>query len=251
MNIPDSATLRKAIAITTKIESLQEKLRRLFQSEPIKSDPEDNNYNSELLIGIAKEMSRRGRPPKNSFAVSKKEDYLAKKKSPRPSSLKGKPRATSPSGPLGDAVFKILEEHGVPMKVGQIFEALAKKNYQWTAQKPLQTLYIRMPKLRGIIRVDNGKYGLPSIPFVPVKRGRKAKNNLPVGNQISSSHEAASFQPTELVPVHQPGENGNATFYRIFSSSKGQCSTEGASHSGERVPELSVTLASTEQSCQV
>ena len=41
-----------------------------------------------------------------------------------------------------------------------------------------------------------------------------------------------------LVPVHQPGKNGNSTFYRIFSSAKGQCSKEGASHSGERVQNL-------------
>ncbi|MFI0347472.1 MAG: hypothetical protein ACH346_01685 [Chthoniobacterales bacterium] len=192
MNIPDSATLRNAITLTTKIESLQMQLRQLLRIDSFQNNAEINSPNT----GSAPEPRRRGRPSKNAPSLNtikratEKAASFSKTAGSRQSSLKGKPRATSPSGPLGAAVLKVLEEHARPMKVGEIFEALAKKNYLWTAKKPLQTLYIRIPKLQGIIRVDSGKYALSGIPVIPAKRGRKAKNSLPPPDQAPSTTQA-------------------------------------------------------------
>lgn len=183
MNIPDAATLRQAIVIATKIESLQEELCSLLAAGNSHNKEETCSYNKETLT-ISTNSRRRGRPSKNnndSFLIN--EQAARSKKQRRPSSLKGKPRASSPSGPLGPAVLKVLEEKGEPMKVSQIFQALEKDNYQWTARDPLQTLYIRMPKLKGIVRVEDGKYEASGVPIVPAKRGRKAKKKLPLGEE--------------------------------------------------------------------
>ena len=91
---------------------------------------------------------------------------------------------TSPSGQLTPVVVKILEKHGSPMKVAEIFEELQKDGYVWMSKNPRKILFIRMlrmPKSSGIVRVAGGKYGLATISIAPT---------------INESIEVASISPT-------------------------------------------------------
>lgn len=208
MNIPDAATLRKAIAITAKIERLQEELRDLFTV----NSSTKNNLQKKKLLTTSKNSSRRGRPPKSKMShslliekgIGRKKAAIGAKKNLSP--LKGKPRASSPSGPLGPAVLKALEENGLPMKVAEIFEALGKNNYQWTAHKPLQTLYIRMPKLKGLLRTEDGKYALSGIPIIPAKRGRKAKSQIAIEEKILPNMNSLAANESETSSIEESAE---------------------------------------------
>ena len=51
------------------------------------------------------------------------------------------------------------------MKVTEVFDALQESGYVWVTGAPMQSLYARlryMPKVFGVIRVDNTKYTLSS-----------------------------------------------------------------------------------------
>jgi hypothetical protein len=67
------------------------------------------------------------------------------------------------------------------MKVNEILIGLEHDNYIWTAKNPRQTLYVRIGKLAGVSKVDEGLYiatellagtaapvGIAPEPIVPV-----------------------------------------------------------------------------------
>jgi hypothetical protein len=149
MSIPDSLTLKKATKIATKIERLQEKLHALL-GDTLELPPATALMTSQLLE-VAKVPRRRGRPPGSGRKLG--ED------GPRgPSKLAGRPRPASPSGPLAPAVVKVLQRYGRAMKVSEILIGLEHDNYFWTAKNPRQTLYVRIGKLAGVSKVDEGLY---------------------------------------------------------------------------------------------
>lgn len=148
MSIPDSITLRKATKIASKIERLQEKLHALL-GDTLELPPATAVITRQLLE-VAKIPRRRGRPPGSGRKLS---DGTR-----GPSKLAGRPRPASPSGPLAPAVVKVLQRYGRAMKVNEILIGLEHDNYIWTAKNPRQTLYVRVGKLAGVSKVDEGLY---------------------------------------------------------------------------------------------
>ena len=172
MPVPDSLTLRKATKIATKIERLQEKLHALL-GDTLELPPATLAMTTQLLE-IAKIPRRRGRPPGSGRKLG--EDGTR-----GPSKLAGRPRPASPSGPLAPAVVKVLQRYGRAMKVNEILIGLEHDSYIWTAKNPRQTLYVRIGKLAGVSKVDEGLYiatellagnaapiGIAPEPVVPV-----------------------------------------------------------------------------------
>jgi len=161
MTIPDSLTLKKAMKIASKIERLQQKLHELLGAT-LELPPATVTMTTQLLE-VAKTPRRRGRPP----GSGKK---LALDGTRSPSKLAGRPRPASPSGPLAPAVVKVLERYGRPMKVNEILIGLEHDNYIWTAKNPRQTLYVRIGKLAGVRKSEEGLYvaeGVASTGVIP------------------------------------------------------------------------------------
>ena len=153
MTIPDSNTLKKGMKIASKIERLQQKLHDLFGATlelPVASVIMNNQ-----LLEAAKTPRRRGRPP----GSGKK---LTADGTRTPSPLAGRKRPASPSGPLAPAVVNVLNRYGRPMKVTEILIGLEHDNYVWTAKNPRQTLYVRIGKLAGVVKVAEGLYAAAS-----------------------------------------------------------------------------------------
>ncbi len=104
---------------------------------------------------------KRGRPAKKSVAAA---DSTPKKRGPKPgtrsSPLKGKKRPKSPSGPLGDAVIKVLQRSNDPMSVAEIHDGLNEDGYVFTAKDPRKNLYARIHTLKGVKRVAPGRFAL-------------------------------------------------------------------------------------------
>ncbi len=161
MTIPDSLTLKKAMKIAVKIERLQEKLHELLGAK-LELPPATETMKNQLLQ-VAAVPRRRGRPPgsgrKSAEAGSRGTSPLA-----------GRKRPSSPSGPLAPAVVKVLQRYNRPMKVTEILIGLEQDNYVWTAKNPKQTLYVRIGKLAGVRKADEGLYvaeGVSSFGIVP------------------------------------------------------------------------------------
>lgn len=161
MTIPDSLTLKKAMKIASKIERLQQKLHDLLGAT-LELPPATVTMTNQLLE-VAKTPRRRGRPPGSGKKVA-----LDGTRSP--SKLAGRPRPASPSGPLAPAVVRVLERYGRPMKVNEILIGLEHDNYIWTAKNPRQTLYVRIGKLAGVSKSEEGLYvaeGVASTGVIP------------------------------------------------------------------------------------
>jgi len=159
MSIPDSITLRKAVKIASKIERLQEKLHVLL-GDTLELPPVTETMKNQLLE-VAKVPRRRGRPPGSGRKLG--EDGTR-----GPSKLAGRPRPASPSGPLAPAVVKVLQRYGRAMKVNEILIGLEHDNYAWTAKNPRQTLYVRIGKLAGVKKMDEGLYIAENLDTPPV-----------------------------------------------------------------------------------
>ena len=159
MSIPDSITLRKAVKIASKIERLQEKLHALL-GDTLELPPATETIKNQLLE-VAKVPRRRGRPPGSGRKIGEDGTRGLSK-------LAGRPRPASPSGPLAPAVVKVLQRYGRAMKVNEILIGLEHDNYVWTAKNPRQTLYVRIGKLAGVKKVDEGLYIGENLEAAPV-----------------------------------------------------------------------------------
>jgi hypothetical protein len=184
MPIPDSITLLKATKIASKIERLQEKLHALL-GDTLELPPATAIMTKQLLE-VAKIPRRRGRPPGSGRKLGA--DGIA-----RPSKLAGRARPSSPSGPLAPAVVKVLQRYGRAMKVTEILIALEHDNYIWTAKNPRQTLYVRIGKLAGVSKVDEGLY---------IASELLGGNAAPVGiiPEPAASMPVESFEPAPAAP---------------------------------------------------
>ena len=200
MSIPDSLTLRKATKIATKIERLQEKLHALL-GDTLELPPATLVMTAQLLE-VAKIPRRRGRPP----GSGRKLDADGTR---GPSKLAGRPRPASPSGPLAPAVVKVLQRYGRAMKVNEILIGLEHDSYIWTAKNPRQTLYVRIGKLAGVSKVDEGLYiatellagnaapvGIAPEPVTPVA----SEFTAPVNAFESFTPAPAEVPASEFIP---------------------------------------------------
>ena len=193
MTIPDSITLKKAMKIAAKIERLQQKLHELLGAT-LELPPATETMKSQLLE-VAKTPRRRGRPP----GSGKK---LALDGTRSPSKLAGRPRPASPSGPLAPAVVKVLERYGRPMKVNEILIGLEHDNYIWTAKNPRQTLYVRIGKLAGVRKSEEGLYlaeGVASTGVVPeaVTPVAASHADSTFGSEVTSEVHSSPVAPAE------------------------------------------------------
>ena len=193
MTIPDSITLKKAMKIAAKIERLQQTLHELLGAT-LELPPATETMKSQLLE-VAKTPRRRGRPP----GSGKK---LALDGTRSPSKLAGRPRPASPSGPLAPAVVKVLERYGRPMKVNEILIGLEHDNYIWTAKNPRQTLYVRIGKLAGVRKSEEGLYlaeGVASTGVVPeaVTPVAAPTPDSSFGSEVTSEVHSSPVAPSE------------------------------------------------------
>lgn len=189
MTIPDSLTLKKGMKIATKIERLQQKLHELLGAT-LELPPATETMKNQLLE-VAKVPRRRGRPPGSG---RKSVD------APRSTSkLAGRPRPASPSGPLAPAVVKVLQRYGRPMKVTEILIGLEHDNYVWTAKNPKQTLYVRIGKLAGVKKAEEGLYTAEGI-----STGGIVPETIVSGPATTFGSESASEAPSSYAA--SPGQ---------------------------------------------
>lgn len=150
-------TLRRALQIQEKIEALQQEQSKLLGGKVTLA-----------TLGAAGVLptARRGRPrkspgrPKGSTVKTPKTPKTPGRK--RKSPLAGKKRAASPSGPLADAVLRVLERSHEPLGVDGILQGLQHDNYIWTVADPKKNLAARVYKLRGVKQVGPGRFDLAS-----------------------------------------------------------------------------------------
>lgn len=77
-----------------------------------------------------------------------------------PSPLKGRKRASSPSGPLAPAVVKILKSKRQAMNVRHILDELVANGYKFNSPEPKKNLAARIYRLKGVKQVGEGLFGL-------------------------------------------------------------------------------------------
>jgi hypothetical protein len=175
MTIPDSLTLKKAMKIAVKIEKLQQKLHELL-GDSLHLPPATVTMTSQL-VELSNAPRRRGRPP----GSGSKARVAGEGGSP----LAGKPRPRSISGPLAPAVVRVLQRYNRPMKVTEILIGLEQDGYQWTAKNPKQTLYVRIGKLAGVRKIEEGLYVAETLSSAPVGI---------VPETVAPASESVSFQ---------------------------------------------------------
>lgn len=144
-----TTTLRRALELQIKIESMQRELAEILGTD--------------LAIGLAapaagaaKASVRRGRKP------GRPAKEVTEKPAKRVSPLKGKKRSASPSGPLAPAVLKVMERSGGPLNVDAVLQGLAQDNYIWNVADPKKNLAARIYKLAGLKQVGPGLFDLAS-----------------------------------------------------------------------------------------
>jgi hypothetical protein len=142
-----TATLRRALDLQVKIESMQRELASILGSNDLLSSAA--SMGNTLTAG----PRRRGRKPGRPVA-----ERGPRKK--RVSPLKGKKRPSSPSGPLAPAVVKVLKRSGGPLSVDAVLKGLAQDKYVWNVSDPKKNLAARIYKLAGVKKVGPGKFGL-------------------------------------------------------------------------------------------
>ncbi len=144
-----TSNLRRALELQVKIESMQRELARLLGTELPAS--------LGTLAGVAG-GKRRGRKPGRKPKAAK----VGRPKKKRVSPLKGKKRPSSPSGPLANAVVKVMERSGGPLNVDAVLQGLAQDNYIWNVSDPKKNLSARIYKLAGVKKTGPGLFDLVS-----------------------------------------------------------------------------------------
>ena len=143
-----TATLRRALDLQVKIESLQSELARLLGKNV-------SLRGSGAVIVREAGASRPGRKPGRPAKAAKRG-----RRKKRTSPFKGKKRPASPSGPLGPAVHKVLKRAGGPMNVDAILQGLKKDKYVWNVSNPKANLSARLYTLKGVKKSGPGMFTL-------------------------------------------------------------------------------------------
>lgn len=148
-----TATLRRALDLQVKIESMQRELASILGSKVSLSSAATM---SNALPAAPRRRGRKpGRPAKKASAPAKRGP---RKK--RVSPLKGKKRPASPSGPLAPAVVKVMKRAGGPLNVDAVLKGLAQDKYIWNVSDPKKNLAARIYKLAGVKQVGPGMFDL-------------------------------------------------------------------------------------------
>lgn len=158
-----TSTLRRALDLQERIESLQGELTRLLGKNV-------------SLTGLVRETvsiagpRRRGRKPgrKAGRAAKKaaKPGRPAKKvarrggRKKRTSPFKGQKRPASPSGPLAPAVHKVMKRAGGPLNVDAVLQGLKQDKYVWKVSEPKKNLAARIYTMPGVKKVGPGMFAL-------------------------------------------------------------------------------------------
>ncbi len=160
-----TSSLRRALDIQLKIESMQKELSRILGSNVSSAGIAET---STIAVaprrrgrkpGRPKGSGRKpgpGRPPKKAAAKPAKQGRRKKRVSP----LKGKKRPSSPSGPLAAAVVKVMKRASGPLNVDAVLQGLKKDKYVWNVSEPKKNLAARIYKLAGVVKVGPGLFDL-------------------------------------------------------------------------------------------
>lgn len=143
-----TATLRRALDLQEKIESLQDQLGSLLGKNV-------SLRGSGSVIVREATGARRGRKPGRPAKVAKRG-----RRKKRTSPFKGRKRPSSPSGPLGPAVHKVLKRAGGPMNVDAILQGLKSDKYVWNVSDPKKNLAARLYTLKGVKKSGPGLFAL-------------------------------------------------------------------------------------------
>lgn len=154
-----TSTLRRALDLQERIESLQGELTRLLGKNV-------------SLTGFVSEIvsvtgpRRRGRKPGRVAKKAAKPGRPAKKvakrgrRKKRTSPFKGQKRPSSPSGPLAPAVHKVMKRAGGPLNVNAVLQGLKLDKYVWKVSEPKKNLAARIYTMPGVKKVGPGMFAL-------------------------------------------------------------------------------------------
>src|SRR3990167_8413279 len=117
MIISESDLLRKALTITTEIQRINESLHRLLTTTSSKDSAQVSHSNESLISKKSIPAVKSSKPVKGAKVNSSVSKKLSKKSLIKGSKANRKTRPISSSGPLREAVLKVLEEKAGPMKV--------------------------------------------------------------------------------------------------------------------------------------
>lgn len=143
-----TATLRRALDLQEKIESLQDQLGSLLGKNV-------SLRGSGSVIVREATGARRGRKPGRPAKAAKRG-----RRKKRTSPFKGRKRPSSPSGPLGPAVHKVLKRAGGPMNVDAILQGLKSDKYVWNVSDPKKNLAARLYTLKGVKKSGPGLFAV-------------------------------------------------------------------------------------------
>jgi hypothetical protein len=149
MNV-NTATLRRALTLQVKIETMQRELAKILGQKfslPVSAD-------AASVALSARRGRKQARPAKAPKAPK------APKAGKRVSPLKGKKRPASPSGPLGPAIIKVMQRSGGPLNVDAVLQGLVEDNYIWNVSDPKKNLAARIYKTNGVHKVGPGLFDL-------------------------------------------------------------------------------------------
>jgi ParB-like chromosome segregation protein Spo0J len=170
-----SSSLQKAAKLQEKIEGLRKQLddllskaRRELANVPAPVIPAALRAPVPKAAKTAKpvkgmktlENPKRNGPQSKKQAVKKTPAVRADRedKGRARSSLAGRKRAASPSGPLAPAVVKVLKANGKPMRVAEILAGLLKNGYTFSSPEPKKNLAARIYRLSGVKQVAGGLF---------------------------------------------------------------------------------------------
>ena len=174
-----TVTLRKAAKLQRQIEALRNQMMRLLDQahaelgrstkEPASNTPRravkyakpapgGRAKNAKVQEAKASGKRKPGRPGKagKSLRVAEKPRGAKRRRSP----LLGVKRASSPSGPLSQAVIQVLRGKSKPMNVRDIYAGLTATGYKFTAAEPKKNLAARVYRLKGVKQVGTGMFAL-------------------------------------------------------------------------------------------
>jgi len=154
-----TSTLRRALDLQERIESLQSELTRLL----------GKNVSLTGFVGETVSVTgprRRGRKPGRVAKKTAKPGRPAKKvakrgrRKKRTSPFKGQKRPSSPSGPLAPAVHKVMKRAGAPLNVNAVLQGLKQDKYVWKVSEPKKNLAARIYTMPGVKKVGPGMFAL-------------------------------------------------------------------------------------------
>jgi hypothetical protein len=161
----NTSTLRRALDLQERIESLQRELSRLLGKNVSPAGLVSETVSISGPRRGRKPGRKPGRPAKKAAKRGPKPGRPAKKvakrgRKTRTSPFKGKKRPSSPSGPLAPAVHKVMKRAGGPMNVDAILQGLKQDKYLWKVSNPKANLAARVYTMPGVKKTGPGMFAL-------------------------------------------------------------------------------------------